>query len=321
METTPEGKKKQKYKIIGYYKEPKEALAALSAYNADPAKVEMVNLTFTEVYDKWSARKYDPNSAAAISDSNVRNYKAAYKRCTALYNMRMADIKLSHLQNVVDNSEQDTTLKKVKVLYSQLFEYAMANDIVNKDYSEFVTLPKFEKKIIRIPFNDDERKKLWENVDRYELIDTIIIMNYTGLRISELLGIDTKNVFIKEKYMRGGMKTEAGIDRIIPLHERIIPLIQKRFDINNPTLIVNPSTQKPIPYRTYLDMWNVMIEQLRMAHFPHDCRHTFATEAKRHGMDNLCRKRILGHASKDITDKVYTHTEIEELIREVNKLP
>lgn len=64
------------------------------------------------------------------------------------------------------------------------------------------------------------------------------------------------------------------------------------------------------------------MEQLGMPdHRPHDCRHTFASEADSAGMNKLCIKRIIGHASQDITDRVYTHKTIEELRQEIEKIP
>ena len=57
-----------------------------------------------------------------------------------------------------------------------------------------------------------------------------------------------------------------------------------------------------------------------MKHNPHDCRHTFASLMDSVGANKLCVKRIMGHASQDITDKVYTHKDIDELIENVDLL-
>lgn len=55
------------------------------------------------------------------------------------------------------------------------------------------------------------------------------------------------------------------------------------------------------------------MEQLKMAHKPHDCRHTFASLMDSSGANKLCIKKIMGHASQDITAQVYPHKDIEEL--------
>lgn len=47
-------------------------------------------------------------------------------------------------------------------------------------------------------------------------------------------------------------------------------------------------------------------------------RHTFASLMDTAGANKLCIKRIMGHASPDITDAVYTHKTIEQLIEAID---
>lgn len=309
---------KQIYKTIGYFDKRKDAIEALAAYHNNPTTFDNLTVTFGEVYDMWSGEKFKK-----ISHSNVNGYQAAYKLCDSIKGMRMADIKTAHLQNVVDNCGKNyPTLRKLKVLFTQIYGYAVQNDIVEKDYATFVKIEEKENepKLDRAPFTAEEINTLWDNLDRHEWIDTILIMIYTGLRIGELLAILTVDINLTEKYMRGGSKTKAGKNRVIPLNDRIIPLIEKRYNTDNNLLIQSPKGGA-LSYYTYRDVhWANAMDQLKMTHLPHDCRHTFATQARLVGMDELSRKRIMGHASKDLTDRVYTHVEIEELIREVNKL-
>ena len=87
-------------------------------------------ITFSDVYARWSERKFKE-----VSESNVKGYKAAYKLCTSLYDMRMIDIKLSHLQDVVDNSGKNTpTLRKLKILLGQMFENMFMRIWIYKNY-------------------------------------------------------------------------------------------------------------------------------------------------------------------------------------------
>ena len=309
---------KQTYKNIGYYATRVEAMNALSAYNSNPNIFDSNNITFSEIYDLWSEHKYKE-----ISQSNINGYKAAYALCDKLKPMRMQDIKAAHLQEVADTCGKNyPSLRKLKVLMGQIFQYALQNDIVDKNYAEFVKLKKDEDesyKLNRTPFTEKEIDTLWENHDRHEWIDTVLIQIYAGVRIGELLTIKSADVNIAEKYMRGGSKTEAGKNRVIPLHDRIIPLVEKRLADGGNFLIIKNNAA--VSYFTYRDVyWKSVMEQLQMSHLPHDCRHTFASRADTAGMNKLCIKRIMGHASADITDKVYTHKDIAELVAEVNKL-
>lgn len=57
-----------------------------------------------------------------------------------------------------------------------------------------------------------------------------------------------------------------------------------------------------------------------MEHLPHDCRHTFASMANTAGVNPTSVKLIMGHASQDLTERVYTHKAVEELISAVNMI-
>lgn len=168
----------------------------------------------------------------------------------------------------------------------------------------------------RVPFTPEEIEKV--RGFKHPLNDTVIILLYTGLRITELLEIETKNVFLNEKYMIAGKKTKAGTDRVIPLHDEIVPFVSARYAQENKYLITREN--KKIPYRSYRQMyWDKMTAALEIKHTPHDTRHTFATAADRCNLNRVAVKRIMGHAVKDVTEH-YTHKNIDELLTEVNKI-
>ena len=64
-----------------------------------------------------------------------------------------------------------------------------------------------------------------------------MILLYTGLRPSELAQIRTADVKLNERYMRGGMKTKAGKNRMIPLAEKIVTLIEFLYNSANEYLL------------------------------------------------------------------------------------
>ncbi len=89
------------------------------------------------------------------------------------------------------------TLRKLKVLFGQMYEYAMKNDICNKDYSEFVDIVKFKdrnpNKKDRNKFTREDIARLWEQKDdKYYQI--VLMLIYTGVRISELLDLKKENI-------------------------------------------------------------------------------------------------------------------------------
>ena len=80
-------------------------------------------------------------------DSNAKAYKASYNTCEPLHDRVFKELKLTDLQGVVDNCGKNyPTLHKLKVLFSQMYEYAMKYEICMKDYSEYVDITKFKDK-------------------------------------------------------------------------------------------------------------------------------------------------------------------------------
>ena len=171
------------------------------------------------------------------------------------------------------------------------------------------------KSDIHKPFEYDEIKILWDNLN-VPFVDSILISIYTGMRPSEMLKIEIKNVFIEQRYMVGGIKTKAGIDRIIPIHNDLVPIISNLLKRNKNFLI--ELNDKKIQYRRYLDIYKDILNKLNLDHKPHDGRHTLATELDNQHANDLCVKIILGHAVDDITKGVYTHKKVNQLIETSN---
>ena len=317
-EITKNGKTKQKLVPIGYFPTREKALQGLASYNENPYDINSDTITFEEVYQKWSDKKY-----SEISRDNANGYKSAYKSCANLHKLRFKELRVTHLQDTIDSSGKNyPSLKKLRSLLNQMYEFAIKNDITEKDYSQYVEIgKKGDSKIIHRPFEDNEIQKLWENVDKLNYVDTILITIYTGMRPSEMLKLEINNVHLNESYMIGGIKTEAGINRIIPINHKIMPLIQKRYDyalsVGSKFLIPNFKNEE-MKYSNYKrEKYDNIMEQLNMTHLPHDGRHTCATLLDRAGANKVAIKRILGHSSPDVTDKVYTHKDIHDLLEAI----
>lgn len=156
---------KQIKKCIGYYATAKEAEKVLVDFNINPFNLDLASLTFQDIYERWSKTKYKN-----VSSSSIVGYSSAYNAVSKIHNMKFKDIKAIHLQEAMDESNKGyPTKRKIKYLYSQLFAYAMSNDIVSKDYSPFINIGKKEKESERIPFTEKEISKLWEYENKIDL--------------------------------------------------------------------------------------------------------------------------------------------------------
>lgn len=306
---------KQIYKYLSYHANRNDALIALAQYNNDPFDPNASNITFKNIYDAWSAKAYND-----MSKNREFAYKSAYKKCESIHNKVFKDLRKIHLETVIDQIDKPNMKVLTKFLFTKLYRYAMENEIVNKDHSKFIKVKEPETQKEYHIFSRAEIKLLWENIDSHAYSDVPLILLYTGMRIGELLAMDKENVHIDERYMIGGLKTEAGIDRVIPIHKDIMPLIQKRMTYPNSKVLIPNKKDMRTTYSTFRRrQWNVYMEKLGMNYTPHVARHTFISRMDKLGINPITIRRIVGHANKSVTE-VYTHKSIEDLIEAIDKL-
>jgi integrase len=305
--------KKQIYKYLSYHEKRTDALTALIEYNKDPYEIETVALTFADIYAAWSERKFEE-----FSKSTVNNYKNIYNKCGKLYDVPFRAIKTAHLQAVVDDYKTLSQVRLFKILFAHLYAYALKNDITEKDYSQYVDIPSPQAaREQKQPYSAEDIATIWENKDA-PFADLLLILLYTGMRISELLIMETKNVFIDEGYMVGGLKTEAGKNRIIPIHAEIMPLIKARYNPDNKYLFSAKRGGK-IQYSYFFnEYFTPLMRELNINHTLHETRHTFISQADRCGLNPTILKKIVGHSNGDITLH-YTHKDKTELLEEIKK--
>lgn len=310
-----EGKQQKKY--IGYCSTRKEAMDLLASYHKNPALIDN-DITFKELYEKWAINKFE-----TISSATVKSYKLAIKHCEPLYNLKMSSIKTDTMNELIRNIPLHyQSKKKVKNLLSQLFQYAMQNDIVVKNYAEYIMpLTKDENPIkTRVIFSSEEIQKLFDSAENIVGIDTILIMIYTGMRCGELLTLENKNINLKEGYLKVGIKTDAGKNRLIPISDKIMKYIKKLYSEEN-QYFISRITDNHLSYNYYKrQVWDIVMKKLDMKHSPHDCRHTFATLLYQAEANQTSIKRIIGHSDYLMTEKVYTHTQISDLKKAIDLL-
>lgn len=306
--------KVQEYKTIGYFKTKEEGLIALSNFYESPYKLENQNITFNELFDMWSEEHFKK-----IVPSSKRTWIAAYKHSMPLYNFKFKDIRVIDLENTIAIANVGASTKsRMKSLYNMLYRFAIKHEIVDKNYATYCETPHIDKKFERVPFSDREISKLWKNIDM-PFVDMVLINIYTGLRPRELVEIQNKNIDIKKKIMHGGLKTEAGKNRTIPIHDKIYSLILKRYDLKNERLCLKENGEE-MSYDDYRNRFRKIMKSLKMNHKPHDTRHTFITLAKRYNVDEYVLKLVVGHKIQDITERTYTHRLQKDINHEINKI-
>lgn len=289
---------------VGYFSSYNDAYAALMDYHrgTSPEHPDDVKL-FEEVYEEWKKDYF-----RRISKSTQNLYRGAYKYCTGLYKRPIDTIKAADVKAVVEAPMPPSQHEKVKVMLSLVFDYAVANEYTDKNYVKIadIYVDGLPKERHHFAFTHEEVDTLWANINDPD-VKMVLFYIYTGFRPREGLAIKEEN--IKDGYLVGGMKTKAGIGRIVPIHEKIREIV-------NDTLPMNLTYDKlKTRFERVIFKYNLNPE-----HRPHDTRVTFVSRMKEAKADDYAIKKIVGHSLGDITSKIYTDLGVDYLSAEINKM-
>lgn len=328
VKLTPDCREIPQFKYIGYFENSpqgrRDAIALLAEYNQGRSDIKsdlVKKPTFLQVANEWIDRheKSLNTKNSTNVESNVAHYKAALKKCTPILDKPINIVTYNDIQTIADNVSHmgKSAVMKLKGLINGTFELARKHKYIPENFIDDVEFNYSVKDdSIHSVFTDDEIKKLWELSDDQE-VKALLIMIYTGLRASEFMRILNENIHLDERYFIGGMKTDAGRDRIIPIHESIVPFVSY-FISDNEYFFTNCGSKWSYS-RFQVTFWNPLMKRLNMNHLPHDTRHTCATLLDRANANPNCIKDILGHAREGITNKVYVDKKnLDDLVRAIN---
>lgn len=326
-----------------YFSTYNDAYAALVEYHKNPYDLE-TDITVKELYDTWTASYFKE----LTSDSSIRTIKSAWNYCHEIYDYRVKDLRARHIKGCMENgtckdkngnikTPSSNTMSRIKSLFNLMLDYAVEYEIVDKnvartfEISDDIIQDIEENTVGHMDFTDEEMKILWKNVDTVPYVDLLIIQCYSGWRPQELGLIELENVDLNTGTFQGGMKTEAGKHRIVPIHPVIMSLVKRYYDeaillgskyLFNCTDTATHRGNYKLTYDKYHHRIDKIVEQLKLnpQHRPHDGRFHFITQAKKYKVDEYAIKYMVGHAIKDITESKYTNRELPWLIEEMQKI-
>ncbi len=302
---------KQLHDIVGYGESYEEAFSLLVDYNKDPYDVDLSKMKFCDVYEQLIARLETLLKKGLISKKTLSRYRSTYPYYEKHHNKPFLAVSRHDIQLIIDNCEHGYSTKlNIKLLYNKMYDFAKDElDIpIKKNVATNLFVGVEEKSSMHKPFTDDEIRKLWDYKEKSFTAKETLIMIYEGMRPTEYLKIDKDNFYPDENYLKGGIKTKAGKNRIIPINSNIKSFLVEFMD----------NEEIGRSYQRFNTRFDRLMRELDMDHKPHDCRHTFATKMRELNADPLHIKLIMGHKIDDITESVYTHIKITDLIKTVN---
>lgn len=319
-----EGNYRAKY--IGCFATRQEALDALTLYRIAPPP-DNADTTLDKLFTDWKAVAYKN-----IGKSSQEGYNAAWKHLAPIKKYKVRDIKTPQIQFCINRMEENgasfSSTHKVRLLASRLEDYAVQMDLKDKNYAKFVVVRQQEDEEKEI-FSDIDLKKIEEAATNgVGVADLILIMCYTGWRIQEFCNLTRFSWDEKNGTLTGGLKTEAGKGRIVPVPDKVLPFLRVHLNRNQDKLFgyfngtkFTPYTQKKLRTEFYNTLALLGIKPEKAEKFtPHVTRHTYNSLLFRSGVDVKLRMKLAGHSDMGTNLKTYTHADLEQLKKAVNSI-
>ena len=240
-----------------------------------------------------------------------------------------SDIVRDWMESMMDKGNSAATVSRRLSALKTFYRFALARHYVESDPVYSIKGPKKEKPLPQFVKESEMDELLdrqaWDDDYNNVRARTIIILFYeTGMRLSELVNLDDKDVnFVTSEIKITG---KGNKQRIVPFGDELKnTLLEFRrlrdasVEVKTPALVVSDKGTRMSPSKVQ----NIVRSNLSRVcslkkKSPHVLRHSFATAMLNHhvGIENL--KKLLGHASISTTE-IYTHTTFEQLKRVYNE--
>ena len=319
----PENKKQRIpiKKTKGGFKTREDALAYCHELKGE--KPELIHLTLQQVYDKW-----EPWYKPRVDPDTFGCYRAAYAYFKKLAETKIRDISASDLQECMDDCPKGhRTHQNMKCTAGLLWSFGIDNHYVEKDITRNLFVGKGAS-VQREPLDDMEVEKIRKEIGKDKYAPYVYALCYLGYRPGEMLEIKKDQVREHKGslYIVEGKKTDAGRDRIVPVHKKIEPIIRYQLgtegtDYLFPMHILSRKGEfkgykvmtdnyfNKFAFRPLADRLGIPKNKV-----PYSARHTFSDKLKEAEGTDKVKAALIGHSDYKFTQKKYQSTSLDELV-------
>ena len=309
------------WRTKGGFATKKEALAHCAELFTAPRSKP--RLTMRDVYIQW-----EPTHESKVGKSTMNCYRAAWKYFAPIHYMIFSDITLDDLQECLNDCDKGKRTKEnMKALAGLLMKYALPRHLTDMNYAEYLYTGDDEKGT-HPAFSRDQVELIRAKVGKIPHADDVYCLIYTGFRPTEMLGL--KKGDYKDGILYGGIKTEAGKDRAVPVARNLMPIIENKLVGNSDYLFPkDDGTEMSAKYFRDNYFYPVLaaagIQDIpspdKPAYYvPYSCRHTFANMLKSVEGADKDKAGLMGHEDYGTTKKLYQSAELDALKALINRI-
>ena len=266
------------------------------------------SMTLLELHEKYIRT----NEFEKLSKSQQNKLGYGWNRCKSIWSRDIKTITVDDLNDLIEGLTFYPA-KDIKTVLSHIYNMAIQRELVAFNKTNYIDMPELNKKE-RPHFTNEEIEKLWKSYENGNTdLEMALVLIYTGMRPGELRSIKKSDVNISEKYITGGIKTDAGRNRVIAIADKILPLIIEMYNRSKSLLV-------ELNEKDFYEKYNQSIETAGVSHYtPYACRHTYFTRLAEQGIQPAIITEMGGHTSYQVT-LGYTHIALDKKLEAVNQI-
>ena len=269
------------------------------------------------------------------SELTVRRYGQCLKDFESFFKNRDSqlswesvdsDIIRDWMESLMDKGDMASTVNNCLSAVRSFFRFALSRGLVARDPAHNMKGPKKQKPLPQFVREDEmdrliDQPEMWGESYREFRARTIIILLYeTGIRLSELLGLNDADVDMTACQLKVTGKRNK--QRIVPFGHELATLLADYMRLRDEQTLKQESalflndkgrriSKAQVERIVHEGLSKVTTMKKRS---PHVLRHSFATAMLNNGAGLESVRKLLGHESVATTE-IYTHTTFEQLKR------
>ncbi len=297
----------------------------------------MFSNTLQDMLDSFKAYLV---AVRGLSDNTLSAYSSDVEKflifLTSKGKENVAEIQPKDITDFLKYLQTSSSLKtrstsRILVSLRQFFKFLLLEDLIKDDPTANITSPRVGKSIPDTLSIEEIEKILSAPTAVNRTPETIRdaaileILYSTGLRASELISLEHKNINYEHGYLL--TKGKGSKERIVPLGKKAIDRLKDYMSNSRPQLIKEKISDTLFITKrgarfTRQGLWKLVKKYAKEAGItkeisPHTLRHSFATHMLERGADLRTIQLLLGHSDISTT-QIYTHVERERL-KEIHK--
>ncbi len=270
-------------------------------------------------------RKLSPETISNYRYDLIKLYKFVCDRKIDLLKVDQ-DIVEEYLKQI--NTLDSSTISRNITSINNFYNYLIIEKKVRQNPCEFIDRPKMKQRIpnsLTIKEVDELLDIKLNNLFDYRNKAMLELMYSTGLRVSEMINLTTRDIDFENAIVRCFGKGSK--ERIVPLNDYVIYYLKLYLDRRsnflkkdrNDYLFLNNHGKK-MTRQGFEYILKKILEDKKIDKYvtPHTLRHSFATHLLEGGADLRSIQLLLGHENL-VTTTIYTHASPEKLKKDYIK--